>query len=415
MVSPLLKLPLGKVRVAHAWFPMTSRRGLLVAATVLFTATLVRADAPSPAITSIVTRGDEMFVTTPTGIYRGSRVTRTWEEQKLPAEMPLGGQFAKEPPGAKQLYYFAIIPPGTNAPGKLPGIYSSADGRAWQLVKRANWIFEVLVLSDESIYSLGYRDSGATSTSVEVSNDLGKTWRDITNNGENPQGILQDRDHPELITILVSGLSATVMRADDDKYIWKAAEALVGGNKGRLTAAEFFDHNDINAFGEGKRVQATLGNYFGRSFGQLNRIPAFDVISAQPNYEFRSTEKKSVEIHLTFDPDHEQNTAIIDSDDQREFWSSKIIDPEGRQKLSAAPRSTSQPSTLPHSPPLFKTITIDRQHPYVRSIDLGALADFNAPGKYSVQLCYDDWNRWAHEPDWSGWIDGEVFTVTIVK
>jgi hypothetical protein len=370
---------------------------------------------------SLLPRTEDVFGATELGIYRGDRATRHWQRLDLPDSIPVGGKFAREEPGGTDVYYFAQQDDtDVSRHGKSPGIYRSDDrGKTWVKVDQERNVFCVYVHADGSVYSLSWEVKAHVGYQTRIghvrwSRDRGTTWRDITNDAPGELvDIIGDPDNPRLIALVTQSVRPYLLQAENDGYNW-TVRSFTRPKGARIPDDEFLFRNYRS---DNLYLQvATLANYFDRPFGSAVHIPAFDITAESPRYSFRQGNPKGAAVKLSFEPAMaETAVTLIDSDsDPRVCWSAKVIDPADRQRVTTKGDLRRGPQTIPASPSDLRTFSVDRAHPYSKTIDLSKLGDFTVPGRYKVQISYENRVELPGQQLWHGNFDGEVFEVDIV-
>jgi hypothetical protein len=386
-------------------------------------------------LVSVLPRANDVLASTCDGIYRSVHSVHHWERLAVPGNLPLGGTFAAAEEDPANIYYYCLYDPLALAPERSnprdldAGLFRSQDdGSTWTVVDRETHVHCVLVLHNGTVGTLQLVPDESNPRArrlrriIRCSKDHGTTWTDITHNADD-QGdkLIVDPDNGSIIALYVAtGSLDYLLQADDEHYIWKA-RSIDSLLRVIPTDAQFFWRycgGDALVF-----CQATLSSYFEKPFqnplpipNQVS-IPAFDITAEQAEYHFNHSGPKMIQVKLTFDPGSDQASELVDDDDENAFWSAKVIDPAGRRKTSqnSAPHAT--PTTVPSTHPTPNRFSVSRLHPYRRKIDLAPLVDFTVPGKYRVQLKYDNSPDFRDYRDktWHGSFSGEVFTVVIGK
>lgn len=395
--------------------------------TSLAVATTARAQ-PVPDeehITSALPLEHDVFVTTKLAIYRGSWVLRKWESVAPGNEMPAGGMLAEEPRNAKDIYYFAgeSMADLVSLPGRKSGIFRSSDeGKTWTLVCNDKGVIDVCVLPNHLVYCLTRRSDAnagdkpnSDRAAILRSRDHGKSWEDITHGASGMiLRIFPDPDNPYLIALLVNNVRPGIIQSLSNDYKWeRGVSTFVFSNRKNLTAAEFFARcyqPQDDAYVD----SATLDNYFGRAFWSEVTIPAFDIAADCPSYVFPKSGSREVGIEVSFETYGNPTVTLLDDgSDVTTFWSAKVIDPTHAQYVTIKDQSRGSPTTGPAVNARWHTFDLSRGRPYRRLVDLSKLADFTAPGRYTVQLTYDDTGYKVPQAVWHGRFDGETFTVVV--
>jgi hypothetical protein len=167
------------------------------------------AHAHSPAredldipLDAVLRRQSDVLVTSSAGIFWADLQRKEWHKLPLPAEMPVGGRFGSVPDGSQQILYYSTQQYKL-IDGQKRGIYGSTDaGKTWQLRSENADYGPVALLSSGALFAVTNAGRSNGPAVIEVSRDLGKTWRDITGNSSGEIGrLFPDPDHPGLICL----------------------------------------------------------------------------------------------------------------------------------------------------------------------------------------------------------------------
>ena len=199
----------------------------------LTSASVIHAESPGPndldvPLDAILRRKDDVLVSTSAGIYWADVKRKEWQKVLLAPEMPTRGQFGIVPEGSQQILYYTAQLTRSSKDYKL-GIYGSTDaGRTWRLHSEKDDCGPVTLLENGALFAVSNARRYGGRATIEVSRDMGKTWRDIT--GESfgtVHRLFPDPDHVGLICLEVNSVRNYILQADDENYLWKAT-ALLG-------------------------------------------------------------------------------------------------------------------------------------------------------------------------------------------
>jgi len=443
---------IGLKRVLRAVVPVVLARVTLTLLPVcIASAYCCRADTyvpPPGAIQSLYVRDSDVFASTREGIYRALKSDKQWEKLSIPECMPTGGRFATGPRSAEIILYTGVryIDGGVpDADKKVFGLYCSEDsGRHWDLITKDHDFGSVYLHPDGAIYAAEWQKLKVTpgeSTNgkmmsdandgsppvairnhVLVSEDKGKSWRDIT--GTMPTAamicsIFADPDHPDLVCVSACVLRGYVFQATDKSYNWES-EREWDWHARHETDDTFFGRY----YGTQKTLymlQPTLSNYFTKGAPDAAQSCPFDIVPDKLTYHFRASQPKTIRVSVRFIAEGHK-IILPDFRGGTDLWSVKVIGPDGKRTATRAVavqaiyKAKDRPAETAklRRDSRFSTYVVYEGHPYTRSIDLGKLFHFSTPGQYRVQLAYD--NTWIANQlrgQWPGNFAGQVFTVVI--
>lgn len=385
--------------------------------------------------------GSQVFASNNTGIFRAELKTRQWQKLHLPDDIPLGGKFGDVPEVSGMMLYFASRAVGAPVGGFNYGLYLSPDaGATWSLISRDGRYGAAVLLPNGYLFAA--KSLGSFSQikgSIHVSQDMGRTWRDITGNSGNVNVIFPDPDHPSQICM---GVDSTILQADDEQYDWKRIRKREWHPEFAQTT-RFFSrrhHSQTSLY----MLQATLNNYFQHSFDDQVWIPALDLTTDLPRVSFTQGQSVTVPITIRFLEDlrvyrwHREHHSpsfrnspetlstvvrLLDSPTSNDLWGIRI-DFHGERTAKSAnatelgynsrDREATRRQILDSA--TWNEISLTASTPYRRDLDLSRLYDFSRPGTYTVQLNYD--NSWVAERQKGHWIGGfssPVFEIEITE
>lgn len=396
----------------------------------LFTGLLTsdaRAAAPAPPVPlqSVLRREQDVFASSPAGLFRASLADKTWQRLALPPSMPVDGAFAAEPSAAKTIWYYTPLRAAKLAAGKKRGLYrSSDDGLTWHLVSSQFVFHDVFLHDNGKLFALAAPIGNPLRTFlpslVLMSEDEGKHWRSIGGKFCGFFDIFADPDHPNLICVLVAGIRGYVLQAEDESYQWKETREVEWRRERPLTEDAFFS----TSYSAGNFLYlfpATLSNYFAYDFSNRAGLPGFDLKSAQNAFVFGPRDAVVIPITVRFLP-KKAMVALLDTIDGQGLWGLKIVDPDAKQVVVPAPASAlalasknwDRSSATYRDKHAIKSVILDAAHPYLRDVDLSKLYAFTRPGTYKMQIVYDNTGAAYHRPtEWQGRFSSSAFTVTV--
>jgi hypothetical protein len=225
-------------------------------------------------LVSLHTSGSYVFASNRVGIFRAELETRQWQQLSLPSGVPLGGKFGDVPEGSEILLYIASRSFGSPVGENNYGLYLSPDaGATWSLISKDGRYGAAILLPNGSLFAA--KSMGSFSqirSSVHVSKDMGRSWRDITGKTGYVGAIFPDPDHPGQICLRVE---SRVLQADDEQYHWKSMHRREWhpehAQTTRFFSRSFSTQTSLYV------LQATLNNYFHYEFANRASIPALDL------------------------------------------------------------------------------------------------------------------------------------------
>src|SRR5258706_3880075 len=137
--------------------------------------------------TQLLVRSDEVWALNRRGMFRASKMDRKWHAVDLPSPLSVGGNFARQPPSSRAVYYVVSSIAASSefqrcrVPGAAHGIYRTLDqGRSWTSVA-AGLFGQLVITGDQKLYATRLiphkqRDHWLI---VQVSEDTGRSWREL--------------------------------------------------------------------------------------------------------------------------------------------------------------------------------------------------------------------------------------------
>jgi hypothetical protein len=462
----------------------------LVAALLLFNVATVNEAVPvrpalrsetelrddSQTIVSLRVAGADVLASTEAGLYRANLSKKKWQRLQAAGTPEPGGTFVSGGPDDRTLFYF-LTPSGwretvrryrpseearTGVKRKQiarPGLYRSKDtGDSWERMDSLHDFTSMLRLPPGRMFAIA-ATTAPESLLVLLSEDEGRTWKDVTHGVSKHESLLfllADPEHPQRVCLFGAfGMrrGGTIYGAEDDGFEWKAR--YVGLDAGRWPPDERKSEKDFftrpyapgyrlrwppgaveslpdelpgSTFGKENTGVGTVGNlvaqldnYFAYPFHDQALIPEFDVIPEKTSYEFRLKQPMPVRAALT---SHTKiaSPKLLDSPDASLFWSIKMIRPDGA-KITSPPRGDPLGHLADDSLTLegsrvtreLKPFLLTAGKPHSRTIDLSILGRFDQPGRYKVQLMYHS-GWWRDSQNVMRSLDtvaGPVFSVSI--
>ena len=405
-------------------------------------------DASRGYIFSLLKRGDRYIVSTMGGLFEAGTEEKRWRKLVTPKEMESPGSLVQAGEHSPMLAFY--VPEYLlKGPKEIPGgLFVSWDGsNTWTRTSDRRDIETVYLHPNGKIYAVVTVLSdtepvagpfgGASSTRsgnghlkyithpLLISEDGGKTWRNISRNipvNFEIRGFFQDPDHPALVCFQGSSGPARpsfVFHAVDDSYDWMMTpvEEWIGGE---VLLKSFFS----NGYGMGnysnKYMAATLDNFFTLPFLRTGDPSSLHVIQLQtekPEYIFRRGESVRLPVEVT--SLIKDSLRFLDTADESVFWGLKVK-PDGKDGVNVSPKVSAlnigsfdrkeKIDSVLHDPGLL-TVNLDEQHPYQRVIELSKFYNFSQPGIYEVQLYHCD----GPVVEWQGAFGGHVIKISIVE
>lgn len=273
----------------------------------------------------------------------------------------------------------------------------------------------VLVLDNGTFFALAtsngtwnrpYADTILTST------NQGRTWRDLSTGTDRLEitRLFPDPDHKNLVCISGQGaIRGYVLQAEDETYQWKWTAEFVWNP--RVQTDEIFFQETIFTSSGLHGFYATLENYFLYDFRGKVRTHAFHLSLENPSYMFKKSDPKRTNSKVELYP-LDSSTKLVDFNDGFEVWGARIKTPNTNYIYSGMKRTQSGERLRMRKD--FKTIAINSDNPYRRTIDLGELFDFKEKGEYLVQLLYDSTDvADKSKGEWPGGFSSQPFQVVV--
>ncbi len=368
-------------------------------------------------IQSLLIRQDEIWASCPKGLFRASKTEKKWLPIAIEERVPPNGFFVAMPANSSSVFYYAPKWIGWKMPNsstKTFGIYRcNAQGKNWELLSDKYDFRDVYVHEDGTIYTIveiREKRDGKTViyNRIFMSADSCKNWKDISNGlgpGEDLIRIFQDPDHKDLVCLYANCIRGYVLQADSKAYQWKSIVEWDWWKK-QLTDDVYLSPS----YSTGSTLYmhcATLENYFDFPFGDRREVPSFQIVT-DGKFNFARHERIVIPVEIQFMDNFGTTVTILDLEGGTAFWGLHRILPDGNRERVAAKRNATRQS------PGFKSIVLDKTHPYKRSLDLSALADFSKPGVYRVQLMYEDgWLAIREKGEWVGSFSSRTFEINI--
>lgn len=260
---------------------------------LLFVSTsLARAEPPTEdeldiRLDQVLRRKSDVLVTSSAGIFWSNMAEKKWQKRTLPAEMPTGGRFGVVPKGSAQILYY-VGRWNKLADGQRRGIYGSTDaGLTWQLLSEGEEYGPVAMLENGALFAVTNAEQINHHPWIEVSRDMGKTWRDISGKifGQ-VHGLFPDPDHPGLICVETNSIRGYVLQANDESYDWKATPSWEWHPERREKVPFGRSYSTSGAGGRLYSFWATLRNYYEFDFANRASIPAIDLSADAERFTF---------------------------------------------------------------------------------------------------------------------------------
>ena len=408
--------------------------------------------AQEPRIRSILLRENDVFASTPEGLFRASLVEKKWVRLPCPDAIPPDGFFATQSKTAKTILYFVPRTFARNMAepkGKVFGLYvSHDDGNSWRLISKDYDFWHVFLHQNGSVYAIVEtlqakppEKPPATAADIMwrrtdkdgrtwgirwralVSKDLGVSWRDITGGipaGVELIGITNDPDHPDLVSLIGSSIRFYILQAEDENYNWKMIRP--DWQPRPLTEETFFSRGASSTWILHK-FTATLSNYFKYDFGPRPDMSAYDIVPDQTAYEFDRGSDKNIKVAVQLYPE-KATMKLIDFGKSLDLWGLRVRSPDGKMsyvapvasKVIFEQKEREEMQRQYRERPDIQSHQVSSKEPYERALDLSQLYDFSQAGTYKVQLVYDNMQVAERvKEEWCGSFSGRTFTVTIKK
>lgn len=386
--------------------------------------------------------GSQVFASNTIGIFRAELETRQWQKLNLPDDIPLGGRFGDVPEGSGMLLYLASREFSPSDSEGTCGLYLSPDaGATWSLISSESNYSAALLLPNGYLFAVKrLKSTSRTRSTVHVSQDLGRTWRDITGKSGNVTAIFPDPDHPSQICLGASSVRAYVLHADDEQYDWTWTRAWEWHPEYAQTT-RFFSrglHSQTLLY----ILQATLNNYFHYGFDDRVCIDALDLAADRPRISVGQGQPVLVPVTIRFLEDlrvkrwHREDqtfpnspevtsttVTLLDSPTSSDLWGIRV-DFRGERTAKSAnatelfdnsrDRDATRRQILDSA--TWNEISLTASTPYRRELDLNRLHDFSKPGTYTVQLSYDNSGvADRNKGHWIGGFSSPVFEVEITE
>jgi hypothetical protein len=401
-------------------------------------------------IYSLLKRGDRYIVSTTVGLFEAGTEEKRWRKLVTPKEMESPGSLVQAGEHSSMLAFYVpeYLLKGPKAKENPGGLFVSWDGgNTWTRTSDRRDIETVYLHPNGKIYAVVTLLSdtepmagpfgGAASTRsgngpwkyithpLLISEDGGKTWRNISRNipvNFEIRGFFQDPDHPALVCFIGSSRPARpsfVFHAVDDSYDWMMTpkEEWKGGE---LLQKSFFSNS--YSMGNHSNIQmcAMLDTFFILPFLQMGdplSIHAILLQTEKSEYSFRRGE--SIRLPVKVISLIKKDLRFLDTADESVFWGLKVK-PAGKKGVAVSPKVSAlnigsfdrkeKIDSVLHDPGLL-TVNLDDQHPYQRVIELSKLYNFSQPGIYEVQLFHYD----GPVVEWQGAFGGSVIKISIVE
>lgn len=374
-------------------------------------------DAP---FVSVLRHKTNVFASNKEGLFRADLESRQWRKLRLPVGMPLGGRFGEVPKESSTLIYVVSDRFGRSLREGTHGIYASRDsGETWSLLSKHHDYGPVLLLPSGSLFAVTNPSSSRGPTQIHMSKDMGATWRNISGKSGGVFGIFPDPDHPNQICLRISCIREYILQADDERYRWNWIVGLKWHHE-RLSSKEFFARSYSYSFRAPPTLSATLRNYFEYDFGDRAKILAIDLSLDEPRINVAQGEGIVVPITIQLLGDTASRVKLIDSRSSSAAWGirveyqgQRIATPAKGHDFYRAKDRDAMRQRL-RSETTWTDISLTKENPYRRKLDIAQLHDFSAKGTYRVQLTYDDrWLAGADSGHWLGQFKSPVFQVVV--
>src|SRR5690349_12809805 len=133
----------------------------------------------------------------------------------LPAAMPTGGRFGAVSMASEQILYYSLRWKKL-ANGQPAATYGPTDaGLTWKLLSEGDEYGPVAMLENRVLFAVTNAEQINHQPSIDVSRDMGKTWRDISGKifGQ-VHGLFPDPDHPGLICVETNSIRGYILQAN---------------------------------------------------------------------------------------------------------------------------------------------------------------------------------------------------------
>jgi len=392
----------------------------------------------------VLRRKSDVLVTSNAGIFWSNSELKEWEKRTLPAEMPTGGRFGVVPEGSAQILYYTVRW-NKLTDGQRPGIYGSTDaGLTWQLLSEGDDYGPVALLENGALFAVTNAMQLNRHAIVEVSRDMGKTWRDISGKsfGEIYR-LFPDPDHPGLICVEANSIRGYILQADDESYDWKATRSWEWHPERREKVPFGRSYSTSAAQNPLYMFWATIRNYYEYDFIYGASSPAIDLRADGERFAFRAGDVIAVPITVRFLQDlrngktpiveklidHPSNLGVWglrwEFNGERSYKSPDIVasvyrirDEDFATRIKGLPGFQAEKKNALieglKNDPAWKTVEFSATAPYRRMLEIGKLGDLARPGEYRVQLDYEStYLADRKEGQWVGSFSSPVFTVVI--
>ncbi len=323
-------------------------------------------------------------------MFRASKVDRKWHAVDLPSPLSVGGNFARQPPSSRAVYYVVSSIAASSefqrcrVPGAAHGIYRTLDqGRSWTCVA-AGLFGQLVITEDQKLYAtvLIPEKKRAHGLIVQVSEDTGRSWRELHRlSGVSNTRIFLDPDHPNLVCIADSNVSfTTYLQAEDDRYAWKRIGTGEWDALHQWTEEAFWrDYRWSNDAG----LIASPRNYFSEDFGDQPALSKFG-LATKPQYVFSVGQRHIIEVEFRVRIAAE--TFILNDEPLNDIRFAAKHTRLGWRSASwtASREEMVKPEHVQISTPL--RIPVSAGNPYRRKVNLDHFVFFERSGTYLVQL-----------------------------
>jgi hypothetical protein len=395
-------------------------------------------ELPNERIQRTLVKDDLVLAATQKGLFRGSLSKKQWEQVSFPTDPSTLTLFGDNP---SSNLLTAILPrKGWDSKTqkaiqiKNPGLYLSRDqGKTWQLQSNAEEFLQVLQVG-EKLFATVRRDppSGSYDNGVVmVSEDQGKTWRDLTTPASRAWRILPDPDHPGLICLQVTGIRMYIYQADDENYKWKQYREWDWPSKPKQKVAPQVLWGRVE-LGHFPIYFSTLKNYFAHDFGDGIFLPGLTLSPRVAKYRFASNAPKKVDIDVKLTA-QDDSIEFLDNKKNHDFWWVEVRQPSGEitrsekyegplgEHYGSKPKRVQAAKEYRQSHPVSKT-RLKTGSVYTRSLDLEDFIRQIEPGTYYVRVFYNSgWSmtktNWDMKTDheFCGEVASEEFQVQISR